>query len=292
MLAIVIKTFLREKVIRKCVKNIFQYIHAPFRLYVVDDSGDISDTQTAFYDDLIDRGHSVIRLPFDSGLSAGRNAGIDALQDEEYVFLTDDDIFVGPDTDISIPINILSKNDEVKLVGGALPNKAERRWHLRLYLGESGILYKVEAPEPGESWKETDGIPWIDCDCVLNFFVAKREIFEQVRWDTHLKMSEHVPFFWRLYHAFPRSVAFTPAFPAQHISVDERPQRGITESEQYRKIYQRNWAEGRWRKFEKFPEVKAMMHGIVDRDRIWWVEKRFREGDESLKHVPWIDWYE
>ncbi len=60
---------------------------------------------------------SVLRLPFDSGIGAGRNALIDAVT-TEYLWMADDDMILLPDFDIGRVLDYLASNPQVDLVGG------------------------------------------------------------------------------------------------------------------------------------------------------------------------------
>lgn len=290
MLAVLVKTFIREDKLRKCVDNIFRYIDVPFRLYIADDSDQYSKEQAEFYHKLENKGHKIIILPYNTGLPAGRNAMIDALEDEEYVMVLDDDIYVGPDTSIHIPLDIIKKNEEIKLVGGFLPRPHKHGWHLRFHLGESGILYKIPAPEPGEDWHYTNGHRWIDCDDVSNFLVAERGALEKVKWDNRLKMAEHINFFWRFCKEYPDGVAYCPDFVASHSPTNAGIQHtSASDWRGYRQIYHENWSNARWHRFDGLG-VKGMMHGVTPRAEIPGIEARAKAG--QLKHVKWIDWYE
>jgi len=47
--------------------------------------------------------------------------------------------------------------------------------------------------------KEVDGIKYCYADQVVNFFLAKRDIFEEVKWDNRIKVEwEHIDFFLSL----------------------------------------------------------------------------------------------
>ena len=70
-IAIGIKTFMREETLFKTIDSIEKHFPYSYRLYIADDSGSISEEKEYLYQRLGVRGHVVIRLPFNSGLSFG-----------------------------------------------------------------------------------------------------------------------------------------------------------------------------------------------------------------------------
>jgi hypothetical protein len=62
---------------------------------------------------------TVVRMPFDAGLSASRNALVEAM-DVDYFALCDDDFVLGPATSFGSAINVLEEDAELGVVGGLL----------------------------------------------------------------------------------------------------------------------------------------------------------------------------
>jgi GT2 family glycosyltransferase len=139
----------------------------------------------------------VISLPYDVGLSAGRNAMLDRVTTPYFVLLDDDFVFT-PKTTLDRLLDVLERNANVDIVSGSLflPGKENEPYsyaelleldyaakELRLRKGNRGALPN----EPG-------------CflhDIVLNFFVARTDRIRRVRWDERLKLGEHQDFFIR-----------------------------------------------------------------------------------------------
>ena len=200
--AIGIKTFMREEVLFKTIEAIKKNFPYPYRLYVADDSN-FSDKKKYFYQNLEHEGHVIIQLPFDSGISRGRNA-IVKKSTEKYILMMDDDILIqDPDT-FKKMFAVLKDKKEIGLVAGVL--KLERGGYfgnetysrgLRLDVNEENkLLYRNPATK--KYHKVNDSL-YVFSEQVVNFFIAKREVFNDILWDNEIKATyEHMDFFLRM----------------------------------------------------------------------------------------------
>jgi len=143
-------------------------------------------------------GVRVINLPFDVGLSAGRNAGVDACETEYFVTLDDDFIF-GKHIHQSLMMMHQAVNERGRDIcgGGVVGQPISSGVYRREYVGEKSaiVLHK------GHHLKRISekGLPDIDC-ChhILNFFLARTEVVRAVRWTDAIKIGlEHPDFFYR-----------------------------------------------------------------------------------------------
>lgn len=185
-----IKTFERPESIQRLLTSIYR-MYPTIRCVVVDDSREPSLDPAAWP-------HvNYIRLPFDTGLGAGRNAMIDAVETPYCLYLDDDHVFVGP-TQLA-PMQYILDKGEADLVGGQF---RERGDHFRLYHGllevrDGTLYYKRDQrwiksiPYPGANLR------FYSVDIVNNFFLARTDLLQQVRWDPDLKINTHTEFFLR-----------------------------------------------------------------------------------------------
>ncbi|GAG95865.1 unnamed protein product, partial [marine sediment metagenome] len=111
--AIGIKTFMREENLFKTIDSIEKYFPYPYKLYIADDS-EISEEKECCYQQLENQGHMIIRLPFNSGLSHGRNMIIKRVK-EAYVLIMDDDILLNDFESIDRMKRILDSKDDIGL---------------------------------------------------------------------------------------------------------------------------------------------------------------------------------
>lgn len=227
-LGIVIKTFMRENPIQELVKSIAERIHVPYRLYIADDSGEIGVKKERLYKELESQGHCILRLPYDVGISAGRNAAIDALEDENFVMVMDDDLFITENTDITVPLKLLHLMPD-KMICGGFTNSRYPCWN-RLVIDKDHLLHVFHVPEPNEEWKEVESdingpaCRYLPVDEVTNFFVARRELFDTARWDPDLKLCEHGEFFIRLMKTQPDIVVASPDFTCDEPTYPKTPE--------------------------------------------------------------------
>lgn len=208
-LTAIIKTFERPNALDRLVRSLREY-YPQLHVIVADDSRSPEPRNDVEH----------ICLPFDVGVSAGRNLLVDHVR-TPYFLLLDDDFEVTADTNLANLLAIASKAD-VSLAGGNLLNCYWTRtlvWRRRLQQAEFRFhgLIEREADElrllPGNRGLH-DG--YAICDVVQNFFVAHTESIRAMGgWDPDLKMNEHFDFFLRLQQAGVR-VAHCPDVWARH----------------------------------------------------------------------------
>ena len=175
----VIKTFQRPRRCRALIATI-RHHYPGLPIVVVDDSRGPGDYP----------GCRVVRLPFDSGLSAGRNAGL-AATETEYVLNLDDDFLFYSATALGDALAILERHREIDLLGGTVID-------LPLFITHdfrgAGLFPTNAGPKiaPG-----TRIGPAVVMDKVANFFLARTDSVRSVGWDPALKLVEHADFFTR-----------------------------------------------------------------------------------------------
>ena len=181
-LTLVIKTFERPQTLRRMLASVRKVYAGP--VIVADDS------ELPFTCD--DPGVSVLRLPFDSGIGAGRNALIDAVT-TEYLWMADDDMILLPDLNIGRELDYLERNPEVDLVGGRVVNLPQLA--SASYLSTDLFAYETKPVRPLGTM--IDGLPV--AYKVPNWYFARTDKVRSVRYDDRLKRVDHKDFFSSAY---------------------------------------------------------------------------------------------
>jgi glycosyltransferase involved in cell wall biosynthesis len=195
---LLIKSFMR----RDCVINLLRSIRQRYPtipVVIVDDS----EVPMTFDPDPYLR---VYYLPFDSGLSRGRNHGVDQI-DTDYFVLLDDDFEFTDDTKIEEFYRII-RNSDLDILGGQV-------------IEDSGpINYFGNFTVDDEKREITNVRQYVDygeyktCQIILNFFMAKTKKIRKFRWDDELKVAEHAAFFFE--HRDHLKVGFTDKVSVHH----------------------------------------------------------------------------
>ena len=198
--AIGIKTFMREATFFKTLNAVKENFPFPYKLYVADD-GDISESKDKAYNELRQAGHEVIILPFNSGLSRGRNE-IARRVKEQHVLMMDDDMELESGEPVKMMRDVLESDENIGLVAGVLELRNKDPYGgngysqgLRLEVSHGQL---IRWPESNPVHK-VNGWSYRIADQVVNFFLARAEMFKDIQWDDNIKVEwEHMDFFLRL----------------------------------------------------------------------------------------------
>jgi hypothetical protein len=178
-LTAVVKTFERPRMVRRVVVSI-RRLYPGLRVVVVDDSRQLTRL----------RGVETVALPFESGVSAGRSAGL-ARTETPYFLNLDDDFVFYRHTDLVAALRLMEANPEIDIMGGEVV-------HLPLFhttdYRQVG-LFRTNATPVMPLGSLIGGLPVYDK--VANFFLARTERLRLVDWDPALKRMEHADFFTR-----------------------------------------------------------------------------------------------
>jgi hypothetical protein len=175
----IIKTFERPKLLQRLLDSLALQFPG-LNVIVADDSREPRSWP----------GVRTIPLPFDSGVSAGRQAALEAVQ-TELTWVLDDDFVVFAGTRLDEVLCALADYPELDLVGGSvldLPLFSRR--------GSPRDLVYPTPRAPRLPLGTRLGRVEI-CDKVPNFFVARTRKLLEVGWDARLKRVEHGDFFTR-----------------------------------------------------------------------------------------------
>ena len=187
-LTLVVKTFERPAVLRRMLASVRKVFAGP--VVVADDSrtpGRVDDPRT-----------TVLALPFDTGIGAGRNALLDAVE-TPYVFMTDDDMVLLPDFDVTRAIDYLERNPQVDVVGGRVVHLP--LWRTADY--SSAALYAQRGEPKVRQGTLIDGLPV--AYKVPNFYIARTASVRSIGYDDRLKRVDHNDFFTSAYGGWSAS---------------------------------------------------------------------------------------
>jgi hypothetical protein len=136
------------------------------------------------------RGARTIALPFDVGVSAGRQAALAAVE-TEYTWVLDDDFVIYRGTTLARVLRTLDETPRIDILGGPVIDLP----FLRKQAGAASAIYPTSANPVVPLGSRLAGLPVRDK--VPNFFVARTERLRLVGWDSALKRVDHADFFTR-----------------------------------------------------------------------------------------------
>jgi len=174
-----IKTFDRYECVRKLIFSIRRYLGV-IPILVADDSAQKQDIAVA--------GVEHIKLPYDVGLSVGRNVMVDRVKTPYLMILDDDFVFSGETDPEKLKRPIVE--DGFDIVGGQTVKRKRKRVYACCFERKGPDLIRHKG-----KFKSVSPCGCKEVDAVENFFMARTEIFRTVRWDEDLKVGEHLWFF-------------------------------------------------------------------------------------------------
>ena len=179
---VVVKTFERPATLRRMLASVRRVFAGP--ILVADDS------RRPVQLDL--PGVRVLRLPFDSGIGAGRTALL-AAAESEFALMCDDDFILLPDFAIARAVAYLRRNLGIDLYGGRVinvPQWTSTDYHQQALLATPGVPLERQGTL-------IDGLPVLYK--VPNFYLARTAAARSVGYDPLLKRIDHNDFFTTAY---------------------------------------------------------------------------------------------
>lgn len=173
----IVKSFERFHCLDRLIASLRRY-YPDVRVIVADDSRQAPPPS---------KDYELLRLPFDSGLSAGRNAMLEMVTTKWFLLLDDDFVFTSA-TDVGLLRAAAEHGHDV--VGGAVIEKGKVRRYEGVLRRDGDTLRYDRSFLADHGDHQT-------CDMVMNFFLGRTEAVKKVRWDPRLKLAEHSDFFWR-----------------------------------------------------------------------------------------------
>lgn len=210
--SILIKTFNRQKSLIKLLRSL-EKLNCSLPVLIADDS------EKPYRDEVLSRFPNMniayYVLPFDTGLSAGRNKLLNEVKTSHFLLCDDDFSF---DRTLDIP-HILSvmESHQLDIAGGILFNHitvmgVKRFFSVMLnprivfryifhissvsrYAGHFSVQH-TSCTLSVSNRKHADAVH--SCDLVNNFFIARTDSVVKAKgWDTEFKVGEHEDFFYR-----------------------------------------------------------------------------------------------
>ncbi len=178
-LTAIIKTFERPAIVARLIKSIrLQYPH--LKIIVVDDSRTPVQHNNAI----------TIQMPYDIGVSAGRNQALMQVS-TKYLMLFDDDFIFTRHTHVQAVLESIENHHEIDIVGGEVINLPFYR--KTDYAHET--LHPTDNISKLPAGSIIGGLPVFDK--VPNFYIAKTSSINKIKWDPLLKRLDHADFFTR-----------------------------------------------------------------------------------------------
>lgn len=197
-----IKTWERPHKIRESVSSIKRF-YPEAKIIVADDS----ETPTE-----IEGLYKFLRLPYDTGLSQGRNELVQAT-DTPYLVIMDDDLLFMEDTKIEIFHQILSTHEELDFITGRV------RQH-GLQVEQEQIPTVIWGRDTGDTLYEYHNQvhrkfdDYVTCDFAPNFYLARTDRLLKFPYPPFFKVMEHVVFFYLYLDQI--KFGYTPKVVANH----------------------------------------------------------------------------
>ena len=229
-ITVIIKTFNRLESLTRLLQSLDKL---PYRLTILiaDDSNQPYSNEILKRFPKSDIQYHV--LPYDSGLSAGRNMLLEKVT-TPYFLLCDDDFYLHQSTDLQRVIGIMEEN-RLDIAGGAFMNYIvvnNARNFARILLSPSKTWRLLTAKPTisryiGHFVVEDDQCTLLisnrqpekiiqPCDLVNNFFIGETQrIREMGGWNPGYKLGEHEDFFFRARQKGLR-VAYVEGFATGH----------------------------------------------------------------------------
>jgi len=195
-LTALVKTFERPYALKRLVASVRRFYPA-LAIVVVDDSREPAPLE----------GVRTVVLPYDTGISEGRNQGLRHVE-TRYVLLLDDDFVFYRHTRLAPALALMDENPGIDIMGGVVVDLPLFR---KQGIPQGGLFPTSAAPAvpPGSS---IGGLAV--CAKVPNFFIARAGRLALVPWDPRLKRMEHADFFTRAFGVL--TTAFNPALKCLH----------------------------------------------------------------------------
>lgn len=216
-IAITIPTFLRFHKVKKEILSIQkEYSSIDYKLYI-GEQGEPNLKKNQFYNGLIKKGHEIYQLPFNCGAIYSRNYIIKKTQ-EPYILVIDNDFLFNVQSKLDPFLEVLEESPHVGIVGGIVNNRIGHNINYTYdFVKKDGKLYFIYNND--KKWFKTmkNHYRYMPSHMVLNFFLAKREVFEDILWDEKFLMFGHIDFFLRMKET-KWKVAYCPEVEVYHQS--------------------------------------------------------------------------
>jgi hypothetical protein len=225
--AIAFVTMDRPDVAQRFVRSA-RRLYPDVPIYVADQSAALAAMREFYEAERV----TLVRMPFDAGLSASRDALVEAM-DVDYFALCDDDFILGPSSSFEPAIEVLEADPGLGVVGGMLHDldaagERIRNWEVFFdHDPRHGRFTVTPIYNYPPLVRRAAGRTLFACDAVLNFAVFRRAICDNgLRWDARIKINgEHEDFYLALKTRSHYGVAYLPAMAALHQPIPRHGRR-------------------------------------------------------------------
>jgi phosphorylcholine metabolism protein LicD len=207
----IVTTFDRPESLNKLVKSFYELY--PDISLIIGNQGHQSV-------DLIYPNVTVVKLPYDCGLSYARNELVKYVK-TEFVLLLEDDHFVTKELDIYKMIEVFGYDKNIGLISSRISDNNKIRIYERQLFKLNDVLISIDWNKLQQknlvSKCKINNLEFGITDLVYNFFLAKTSILRKYPWDNDNKVnSEHLDFFLNLKLNSNVKVAFIPEVFIHH----------------------------------------------------------------------------
>lgn len=191
-IATIYTTFLRPELVKQTLSSYIKYL--PNSIILVGDQGKEEDKIKDICNSLNSNRIEYVKLPFDSGLSYGRNFLVERAKtlNIPYCIVTADSIALIKEYDLQPIIDFLDSDKLNGTVGFDLQDRI--CWECDIDLIE-GKYFSLDIPR--KKPVIYNNIKFQPVDLHRNFFIAKTDALFVNKWDNELKMCEHEDHAWR-----------------------------------------------------------------------------------------------
>jgi glycosyltransferase involved in cell wall biosynthesis len=222
-----ISTFLRDDALFRLVNSNLKHL-SEFKMYIVD-QGVKNWKKELFYEKLINMGHIVKYIPYDSGISKSRRI-LKEICNEPYLVYMEDDFESGYKTNLYKMKKILDENPHIGVVGGNLQGYTKTgAYSFFLDYADNKICYfplDYLVEKNLIQWKKTSSnITFIEANIVSDFTMWRKEVPNI--FDDNVKTLEHTHVYLLLKYKTNYKVAFCPDVEIKHAHSQENPDYNI-----------------------------------------------------------------
>ena len=196
-LTICMKTIYRRNLLKEHLKFI-RSKYPNIKIIIADDSDKEYMKKTKeFISHYLDKNTEYIDLPYDSGLSKGRNECVKRVK-TPYIVLTDDSRAINTNFLIIKKIISFLDNNDYGLVTGITPGRGRFSSFIKEYhLNKDKTI--IEKNIDNSKNIKYNGLEFINIGRGNNTFIAKTDVLKNNDWNEKLKMGEHRTFFRKLF---------------------------------------------------------------------------------------------
>lgn len=209
-----ITTFLRPKALERLLFSIARF-YPMANIYIADQNEIFDRTfykriREELYNAGLQKRMSIEHLPYDCGLSYARNHLVTTTPNK-YKLILDDDMVFTEGTDIGKFVKLMDVQNAGVVGGIVVQNGHEIHFEFTPEKRGDTIVHVEEKP----NWLTHDGVRYRKTGCVLNFALFRKELFNVIRWDNDLKVTEHLDFYMRM-KGTTYSILYTPDVMIDH----------------------------------------------------------------------------